>query len=84
MLDDYELTVVADLGQPDEYVMVPPDHPAARELAICGVEPCGVEVTEPGKLPAVHFGVTSGASVRRLLYWWADWERVAAAQRLPQ
>jgi hypothetical protein len=81
-LDDYDLTVVADPDLPDEYVMVSLGHPAARELAAGGAQPCGVEEVNVGPMPVVRFGVTGGANVRRLLFWWADWSRVAAAQRM--
>jgi len=81
MLDKYDLTVVADPNQRDEYVMVPHAHPAIGELAAAGVQPCGVEVAESGQEPVVIFGVSSGMGVRRLLYWWSDWSRVAALQQ---
>ena len=83
MLNEYDLSVVADPGQPDEYVLVPLDHPAARELAAGGVAPCGVEIAAPGQSPAVQFGVTNAVGVRRLAFWWADWSRVAASQQPP-
>jgi hypothetical protein len=83
VLDEYDLAVVADPDQPDEYVLVPLDHPAARELAAGGAVPCGVEVAAPGRFPAVQFGVATAVGVRRLVFWWADWSRVAASQRPP-
>jgi hypothetical protein len=81
LLGEYDLTVVADPDQPDEYVLVPLDHSAAQELAAGGAAPCGVEIATPGQLPVVQFGVTAATGVRRLVFWWADWSRVAAAQR---
>jgi hypothetical protein len=72
VLAEYEQTVVADPDQPDEYVLVPLDHPAAQELAVAGATPCGVEIAIPGQLPAVQFGVATAVGVRRLLFWWAD------------
>ena len=43
MLDEYDLTIVAASDQPDDYVLVPLDHPAVGELSSSGAEPCGVE-----------------------------------------
>jgi hypothetical protein len=82
VLTDYDLTVVADPSLPDEYVLVPPEHPAAQELTAGGAEPCGVEVAEAGRLPVVLFGVNTRMHTLRLAYWWADWQRVAREQRL--
>ena len=31
VLDEYDLTVVADPDKPDEYVLVPLDHPAVAQ-----------------------------------------------------
>jgi hypothetical protein len=81
VLDHFDLTVVADLNQPDEYVLVPPDHPAMQELTAAGARPCGVEVSQPGQLPEIRFGSATAAGVRRYLFWWADWSSVAAKQR---
>ena len=92
MLNDYDLTVYAVPDKPDEFVLVPAGHPAMRELSEAGVKPCGVEIVEQGILPAHYFfrpgeserdAVSAGrqATVRRYLFWWADWHRIAEGQR---
>jgi hypothetical protein len=80
-LDEYDLTVVADPGKPDEYVLVPLGHPAVGELSCGGVQPCGIEVVAADRPPQIHFGASPGPRTRRLVYWWADWSRVAEEQR---
>jgi len=81
VLDEYDLTVIADPDHPDEYVLVPPDHPAVSELSSGGAKPCGIEIVAKGGSPEIQFGVSVGPDTRRLVYWWADWYRVAEAQR---